>query len=163
MRMDDKKITEIVSQLLDGVHGISKSETIIGEPQQAGDAVIIPVHRLKLAFGAGSAGANAQLKSGDGDSGIQVAGGAIELDPVAAIAISKSGNPHLLSVDADATTTWEALLQQVPDIVTKVVHALGERVAQKLASGDAAQSGAAATVTAAAALLAASKKAPVSE
>jgi len=136
--MDDKKITEIVSQLLDGVHGISKSETIIGEPQQAGDAVIIPVHRLKLAFGAGSAGANAQLKTGDGDSGIQVAGGAIELDPVAAIAVSKSGNPHLLSVDADATSTWEALLQQVPDIVSKVVHALGERVTHKLAASDAA-------------------------
>lgn len=136
--MDDKKITEIVSQLLDGVHGISKSETIIGEPQQAGDAVIIPVHRLKLAFGAGSAGANAQLKTGDGDSGIQVAGGAIELDPVAAIAVSKSGNPHLLSVDADATSTWEALLQQVPDIVSKVVHVLGERVTHKLAASDAA-------------------------
>lgn len=137
--MDDKKITEIVSQLLDGVHGISKSETIIGEPQQVGDAVIIPVHRLKLAFGAGSAGANAQIKAGDGDSGLQVAGGAIELDPVAAIAVSRSGNPHLLSVDSDATSTWEALLQQVPDIVSKVVHALGERVSHKLASaGDAA-------------------------
>jgi uncharacterized spore protein YtfJ len=134
--MDDKKITEIVSQLLDGVHGISKSETIIGEPQQAGDAVIIPVHRLKLAFGAGSAGANAQLKAGDGDSGIQIAGGAIELDPVAAIAVSKSGNPHLLSVDSDATSTWEALLQQVPEIVSKVLQVLGERVTQKLASDD---------------------------
>lgn len=134
--MDDKKITEIVSQLLEGVHGISKSETIIGEPQQAGDAVIIPVHRLKLAFGAGSAGANAQLKAGDGDSGLQVAGGAIELDPVAAIAVSKSGNPHLLCVDSDATSTWEALLQQVPDLVSKVVHALGARVTHKLANGD---------------------------
>lgn len=133
--MDDKKITEIVSQLLDGVHGISKSETIIGEPQQAGDAVIIPIHRLKLAFGAGSAGANAQIKTGDGDSGLQVAGGAIELDPVAAIAVSKSGNPHLLAVDSDASSTWEALLQQVPDIMAKVVQALGERVTHKLANG----------------------------
>lgn len=162
MRMDDKKITDIVSQLLDGVHGISKSETIIGEPQQAGDAVIIPVHRLKLAFGAGSAGANAQLRTGDGDSGLQVAGGAIELDPVAAIAVSKSGNPHLLSVDADATSTWEALLQQVPDIVTKIMHVLGDRVTQKLASGDGAAS--LATSSAAATLPAeAGKQAPASE
>jgi uncharacterized spore protein YtfJ len=159
--MDDKKITDIVSQLLDGVHGISKSETIIGEPQQAGDAVIIPVHRLKLAFGAGSAGANAQLKTGDGDSGLQVAGGAIELDPVAAIAVSRSGNPHLLSVDADATTTWEALLQQVPDIVTKVVQALGERVTQRLASDKSAPL--ATTPPTAALPTEASKKVPASE
>lgn len=146
--MDDKKITDIVSQLLDGVHGISKSETIIGEPQQAGDAVIIPVHRLKLAFGAGSAGANAQIKAGDGDSGIQVAGGAIELDPVAAIAVGRSGNPHLLSVDSDATSTWEALLQQVPEIVAKVAHALGERVTSKLAATDEAELGDAPTADA---------------
>lgn len=136
--MDDKKITDIVSQLLDGVHGISKSETIVGEPQRAGDAVIIPVHRLKLAFGVGAADANAHVKRTDGDSGIQGAGGAIELDPVAAIAISKSGNPHLLAVDSDATSTWESLLEQVPDVVTKIVQALGDRVTQKLSAGETA-------------------------
>ena len=137
--MDDKKITDIVSQLLDGVHQVAKSETIIGEPQRAGEAVIIPVHRLKIAFGVGSADANAHLKQADGDSGAQAAGGAVELDPVAAIAISASGNPHLLAVDSDASTTWEALVQQVPEVVTKLIAVLGERVTQKLESGVAPQ------------------------
>jgi uncharacterized spore protein YtfJ len=130
--MDDKKITEIVSQLLDGVHAISKSETIIGEPQRAGSAVIIPVHRLKIAFGAGAADANARGKRGDGDSGLQAAGGAVELDPVAAIAVSESGNAQLLAVDSDASTTWEALIAQVPEVINKVIHALGDRVTHKL-------------------------------
>jgi uncharacterized spore protein YtfJ len=130
--MDDKKLTDIVNQLLEGVHAISKSETIIGEPQRAGRAVIIPVHRLKIAFGAGAADANAQVKHTGGDSGIQAAGGAVELDPVAAIAVSESGNPHLLSVDSDASTSWESLIEQVPEVVQKLIHTLGNRVAQKL-------------------------------
>ncbi len=132
--MDDKKLTDIVSQLLDGVHSVSKSETIVGEPQRAGQAVIIPVHRLKIAFGAGAADANAQIKHTGGDSGIQAAGGAVELDPVAAIAVSESGNPHLLTVDSDATTSWESLVEQVPELVNKLIHTLGGRVAQKLGS-----------------------------
>ena len=130
--MDDKKITDIVSELLDGVHHVAKSETIIGEPQRAGSAVIIPVHRLKIAFGVGSADANAHLKQANGGSGVQAAGGAVELDPVAAIAISETGNPHLLAVDSDASTTWESLIEQVPGLVGKVLSVLGERVTQKL-------------------------------
>lgn len=133
--MDDKKITEIVSQLLSGVHSVAKSETIIGEPQTAGSAVIIPVHRLKIAFGAAALDANAKVNQANGDSGLQAAGGAVELDPVAAIAISESGNPHLLAVDSNASTTWESLIEQVPDVVSKIVSALGERVVQKLDKG----------------------------
>lgn len=130
--MDDDKLTNIVSSLLDGVHGISKSETIVGEPQKAGDAVIIPVHRLKLAFGAGAADAGAHSKRIGGDSGLHAAGGAAELDPVAAIAVTKDGHPHLLTVDSDATSTWSALLEEVPELVSKLAHALGDRVGQKL-------------------------------
>jgi uncharacterized spore protein YtfJ len=130
--MDDDKLTNIVSSLLDGVHGISKSETIIGEPQKAGDTVIIPVHRLKLAFGAGAADAGAHSTRVGGDSGLHAVGGAAELDPVAAIAVTSDGHPHFLTVDSDATSTWAALLEEVPELMSKLAHALGERVAAKL-------------------------------
>ena len=129
-----EKISEIVNNLLDGVHAISKSETIIGEPQQAGEATVIPVHRLKIAFGAADAKAGAHRGKLGGDSGGQGAGGAIELDPVAAIAVGKDGHAHLLTVDADAGSTWSALLQEVPDIVAKLAHTLGDRVNRELAT-----------------------------
>jgi uncharacterized spore protein YtfJ len=122
------KINELVNNLLDGVHAISKSETIIGEPQKAGDATVIPVHRLKIAFGAASAKAGAHRGKLGGDSGGGGAGGAVELDPVAAIAVGKDGHAHLLTVDADAGSTWAALLQEVPDLIGKIAHTLGERV-----------------------------------
>lgn len=128
------KINEIVNNLLDGVHAISKSETIIGEPQQAGEATVIPVHRLKIAFGAANAKAGAHRGKLGGDSGGQGAGGAVELDPVAAIAIGKDGHAHLLSVEADATNTWQGLLAEVPDILARLAHTLGDRVNLELKS-----------------------------
>lgn len=126
-------ITKIVNNLLDGVHGISKSETIIGEPQQTGEAVVIPVHRLKVAFGAGSAKAGAHRGKTGADTGGQGAGGAVELDPVAAIAIGKDGHAHLLTVDSDAGSLWANLLSEVPDLVGKLAHTLSSRVNWELA------------------------------
>jgi len=122
------KISELVNTLLEGVHGISKSETIIGEPQKAGEATVIPVHRLKIAFGAANAKAGAHAKRVGGDSGGQGAGGAVELDPVAAIAVGKDGHAHLLTVEADSVNSWSALLQEVPDLMARLAHTLGERV-----------------------------------
>ena len=130
--MSESKIGDIVSSLLSGVHGISKSETIVGEPQQAGDATIIPVHRLKIAFGAGSATAGAKSGKMGGKSGGHGAGGAVELDPVAVIAISKNGHAHLLTVDGDESSAWSALLQEVPDILGRLAQSVGDRVRTEL-------------------------------
>lgn len=125
--MGKTNISEIVGSLLSGVQGLSKSETIVGAPQQAGEATVIPVHRVKIAFGAASASAGAHGARGGGDSGGHGAGGAVELEPVAAIAVSKDGHAHLLPVEGDAHTAWSALLQEVPDLLTRLAHTLGER------------------------------------
>src|SRR5688572_238844 len=132
--MSESKIADIVESLLTGVQGISKSETIIGAPQQAGDATIIPVHRLKIAFGAASANAGARSGKVGGDSGGHGAGGAVELEPVAAIAVSKDGTAHLLTVEGDEKAGWSALLQEMPDIVSRLANAVGDRVRLELAS-----------------------------
>lgn len=132
--MSDSKIAEIVESLLTGVQGISKSETIIGAPQQAGDATIIPVHRLKIAFGAASAKAGARSGKVGGDSGAHGAGGAVELEPVAAIAVGKDGTAHLLTVEGDEKAGWSALLQEMPDIVARLANAVGDRVRLELQS-----------------------------
>ena len=132
--MSESKIAEVVESLLKGVQGISKSETIIGAPQQAGDATIIPVHRLKIAFGAASANAGARGAKVGGDSGGYGAGGAVELEPVAAIAIAKDGTAHLLTVEGDEKAGWSALLQEVPDIVSRLANAVGDRVRLELSS-----------------------------
>ena len=130
--MSESKIGDIVSSLLSGVHGISKSETIVGEPQQAGDATVIPIHRLKIAFGAGSATAGGRSGKLGGKSGGHGAGGAVEIDPVAVIAISKQGHAHLLTVEGDETSAWSTLLRDVPDILGRLAQSVGDRVRSEL-------------------------------
>src|ERR1041384_1699792 len=132
--MSDTKIADVVQSLLQGVQGISKSETIVGAPQQAGDATVIPVHRLKIAIGAASANAGARGAKVGGDSGGHGAGGAVELEPVAAIAVGKDGTAHLLAVEGDEKAGWSALLQEVPDIVSRLANAVGDRVRLELAA-----------------------------
>jgi len=131
--MSESKIGDIVSSLLSGVHGISKSETIVGEPQQAGDATVIPIHRLKIAFGAGSATAGGRSGKLGGKSGGHGAGGAVELDPVAVIAIGKNGSAHLLTVEGDESSAWSTLLRDVPDILGRLAQSVGERVRSEVA------------------------------
>ena len=132
--MSESKIAEIVESILTGVQGISRSETIIGAPQQAGDATVIPVHRLKIAFGAASAKAGARSGRAGGDSGGHGAGGAVELEPVAAIAVGKDGTAHLLTIEGDEKAGWSALLQEVPDIVSRLANAVGDRVRLELST-----------------------------
>lgn len=132
--MSESKIAEIVQSLLSGVQTISKSETVVGEPQRAGEATVIPVHRLKIAFGAASANAGAHGASVGGDSGGHGAGGAVEIDPIAAIAISKDGHAHLFTVEGEEKSGWAALLDEVPDLVGKLANALGDRVRLELSS-----------------------------
>ncbi len=132
--MSDTKIADIVQSLLTGVQGISKSETIIGAAQQAGEATVIPVHRLKIAFGAASANAGARGAKLGGDSGGHGAGGAVELEPIAAIAVAKDGTAHLLTVEGDEKAGWTVLLQEVPDIVSRLANAVGERVRLELST-----------------------------
>ena len=130
--MSDSKIGDIVSSLLSGVHGISKSETIVGQAQQAGDATVIPVHRLKIAFGAGSATAGGKSGKAGANSGGHGAGGAVEIDPVAVIAIGKDGSTQLIAVEGDESSAWSSLLRDVPDILGRLAESVGGRVRSEL-------------------------------
>lgn len=140
------KISHLVHDLLDGIHGIAKSETVVGEPQQAGDAMIIPVHRMKVAFGVGSTKADAQGGRAGAETGGMAAGGAIELDPIAAIAVGRDGIPRILTVEAEPEGAWANLLQSAPDLLARVVKSLGDRVGTEvkeriLAAGEAKVAG----------------------
>lgn len=124
-------ISNIVTTLLDGIHGIAKSETIVGEPQQAGDAMVIPVHRLRVAFGVGGAKADASANQSGGGTGGMAAGGSVQLDPVAAITVSADGTPRILTVDADAQGAWTQIVADVPDILARVVGTLGRKAVKE--------------------------------
>jgi len=121
------KITGVVHSLLDGLHSMSKSETIIGDPYQLGDATLVPVHRLKVALGAGAISGGGKQDATSADSGGLGAGGAVQIEPVAVIAVGRDGVPRIMCVESEPDTA-DKLLKQLPDVLGSAAKLLTERV-----------------------------------
>lgn len=124
-----EKISDVVKSLLDGMQSISHTETIVGEPAQLGDATIVPVHRLRVGFGVATAAAGAHAEKGEGKTGGRALGGGAQVDPVAVIAVGADGKPRLLAVEGEAEGAWQRLLRDAPDLLTKALDKIAERVA----------------------------------
>jgi hypothetical protein len=105
-RRHERQDQRIVNNLLGGVHAISKSETIISEPQKRATPPS-SVHRLR-SRSAQPAPRLARTAAAGGDTGGGGASGAIELDPVQLQSPSAKTATRLLTVDADANGTGRA-------------------------------------------------------
>lgn len=135
------KITDVVHTLLDGLHSMSRSETVVGEPYTLGEATFVPVLRLRVALGAGSLHGGAKQDAASGDSVGLGAGGAVQIDPVAIIAVGRDGVPRIMCVESEEDAATK-LLKQLPSLASGAAKLLSERMApfvDKLA-GDAAAS-----------------------
>lgn len=122
------KITNVVHTLLDGLHSMSKSENLIGEPYTVDGATIVPVHRLRVALGAGSVHGGAKQDATSGESGAHGAGGVVQIEPVAVITVGRDGVPRIMCVETEPNAT-ERLFEQMPDVLARAAKLLSERVA----------------------------------
>jgi uncharacterized spore protein YtfJ len=122
------KMTDLVKNLLDGMHAISHVETIVGEPMKAGQATVIPVHRLRVGFVAGAIGGGGHATAGEGKSGAQAVGGTAQLEPVAVLSVGPDGKPRLLSVEGEPANTWQSLLREAPELFNRLVRKLADQL-----------------------------------
>lgn len=134
------KIKNVVHTLLDGLHDMSKSETIIGDAYTLGEATIVPVHRLRVALGAGALAGGAKQDASSGESGALGAGGAVQIEPVAVIAVGRDGVPRIMCVETENDAA-EKLMKQLPDLIRNTTKVFSERIAPLLSKlvGRAAQ------------------------
>jgi uncharacterized spore protein YtfJ len=122
------QITNVVHSLLDGLHSMSKSETVVGDPYTLGDATIVPVHRLRVALGAGAVHGGVKQDASSGESGGLGAGGAVQIEPVAVIAVGKDGIPRIMCVENEGDNAAKKIMDQLPDTMGNVLKLLAERV-----------------------------------
>ena len=109
-------ITEAVKAVMEQIKETVRSETVIGTPVQAEEAVIVPVSRVSFGFGAGGGGGDDPNGAGKG-SGMGVGGGAT-VEPVAFVVVSK-GKAQLLPLKSrEATLT--RLIDLVPEVLELV-------------------------------------------
>jgi uncharacterized spore protein YtfJ len=129
-------LSDLVRQMLDGMHTLSKTDTIFGEPIQAKSATLIPVHRLRIGFAAGTAKGDANADVRKGQSGGRGVAGSVQLDPVAVIAVGADKVPRVLAVDGDAESALGRLVDQIPELVARAAKGLSDRVVAPVFSGD---------------------------
>ena len=122
-------ISEVVRQLLDGMHTMSKSETLIGEPIQSRNGTVIPVHRLRVGFAAGAAeGQGSGASPRKGEASTRGVGGTVQIDPVAVIAVGSDGQPRILVVDGETAGSLGRLMEELPEIALKAAKSLSNRL-----------------------------------
>jgi uncharacterized spore protein YtfJ len=122
--------------MLDGMHTLSKTDTILGEPIQAKNATLIPVHRLRIGFAAGTAKGDANADARRGQSGGRGVAGSVQLDPIAVITVGADKIPRLLAVDGDAESALGKLMEQLPELLIRAAKGLSDRVVAPALAGD---------------------------
>ena len=104
-------IESLIKTMLQEFREIVKTETVVGEPVQAGDSVIVPVSRISFGFGAGGGKGNKD-DAGSGTGG----GGSVET--VAFIVIQK-GKAQLIPIEEKGMSVGD-LLKYAPDVIKKI-------------------------------------------
>ena len=100
----------VVESLLNGMNSVLSTKTVVGEPTQIGDTIILPLVDVSFGIGAG-AGSNSSKNTTSGAGGL---GG--KMTP-SAILVIKNGTARLVNIkNQDAITK---VLDMIPDLVDK--------------------------------------------
>ena len=106
----------LIERVLGELHSIVQTETIIGEPIQAGEVLLIPVSKISFGFGAG--GQEGKTQGG-------TAGGAT-VQPIAFVVIDGEGKVQLLTL-GDKEAGLGQLMELVPEALNKIRKFVGKK------------------------------------
>lgn len=108
--MAENQFQNVMDSLMKGMDTVFTTKTVVGEPTQVGDTVIIPLVDVSFGVGAG-AGINADKKTNKGGGGM---GG--KMTP-SAVLIIKNGVSKIVNVKNQDSLT--KILDMVPDVIEK--------------------------------------------
>lgn len=106
--MSDNNFNGVIDSLMRGMNTVLSAKTIVGEPTQIGDTIILPL--MDMTFGV-AAGATAGDKKNGGAGGFSG-----KLTPSAVLVI-KDGSTRLVNIRNQDSLT--KVLDMIPDLVDK--------------------------------------------
>ncbi len=107
--MADKGFNNVVESLVSGMNGFLTSKTVVGEPVEVGDTIIVPFVEVSFGMGAGD------FKGDKKDNG---AGGLSGRMSPSAVVIIANGTTRLVNIkNQDGLTK---ILEMVPDLVNNL-------------------------------------------
>jgi len=105
-------ISNIAKEIMEQIKETVRSETVVGKPVQAEEAVIIPVSKVSFGFGVGGGENKENAEKGSGGG----AGCGATIEPVAFVVVSK-GKAQILPLKSR-----EATLTRIIDLVPSVLE-----------------------------------------
>ncbi len=111
-------VETLTERVLNELHRIIKTETVVGNPVKAGDLTLIPVSKISFGFGAGSG-----QKEGKGQSGT---GGGASVEPIAFVVINADGEVQILPLHEKEPGLGH-LVELVPEVLAKVRKFVGKK------------------------------------
>ena len=108
-------VETLIEKVMSELHRIVQTETVVGEPVQAGKVTLIPVSKISFGFGAGG-------QEGKGQSGT---GGGATVEPIAFVVVDEDGRVQIMTLK-DKEAYLGQLVGLVPDAIAKIKKFMGK-------------------------------------
>ncbi len=113
------EFSETIGSLFKGMDAMLTTKTVVGEPTQIGDTIILPLVDVNFGCAAGAfTGKNASNSAGGGMGG--------KMSPSAVLVIN-NGHARMVSVKSEDMVS--KIIDMVPDIVDKIGNLIGKGAA----------------------------------
>ncbi len=129
----DNKLNDIIKTTLENVKGIVESNTVIGQPVNTTNGiVIIPVSKVSLGFASGGLDYASKQEAKDKSKNFGGGGGTgVSVTPMAFLVVKPDGNVELLNMSMPDTTTNKIatvgnIIEKSPDILEKIKKVLSK-------------------------------------
>ena len=109
--MADNNFNSVMTSLLKGVDSVLSTKTVVGEPINVGDTILVPLVDVSFGLGAGAGNQDKKNKGGGGVGG--------KMSP-SAILVIQNGKTKLVNIKQQDGLT--KILDMVPDLVDKFTH-----------------------------------------
>ena len=131
------ELDDLVKGLLAEVSRVAKSDAVVGQVRDAGDAKVLPLSKVSIGFGAATIGLDGKAKRDalKGDAGVEGGGvgGAMTVEPKAFVVVGQDGVPHMLALKRGK----KAVLRRGLEILPRgEVDALASDGPKALAAGE---------------------------
>ena len=111
------RVETLVERVMAELHRIVRTETVVGDPVQAGNVTLIPVSKISLGFGAGG---------GREDKGQTGTGGGAMVEPIAFVVIDAEGKVQIMTLK-DKEIGLGQLAHLMPEVVAKLRQLMRRR------------------------------------
>ncbi|NKB68815.1 MAG: sporulation protein [Candidatus Latescibacteria bacterium] len=120
-------LESVIERVMGELHRIVRTETVVGDPVQAGELTLIPVSKISFGFGAGGG------QEGKGQSGT---GGGATVEPIAFLVIDGTGNVEIMPLRENSDSGGLGqLLELMPEALAKIKTFVDKKKQQRSEEG----------------------------